>query len=39
VIVPSDTCTSATPKFHEAAIEMIDAVALVTTTKDVIAHL
>jgi len=39
VIVPSDMCTSANPKFHEAAIEMIDAVALVTTTDDVIAHL
>lgn len=39
VIVPSDTCTSATPKFHESAIEMIDAVALVTPMEDVIAHL
>lgn len=39
LIVPGDTCTSANPKFHEAAIEMIDAIALVTPTEDVIAHL
>ena len=39
LIVPSDASTSANPKFHEAAIEMIDAIALVTTTEDVIAHL
>lgn len=39
VIVPSDCCTSANPKFHEAAIEMIDAMALLTTTEDIMAHL
>jgi len=39
LIVPSDASISANPKFHEAAIEMIDAIALVTTTEDVIAHL
>ncbi len=39
LIVPSDASTSANPKFHEAAMEMIDAIALVTTTEDVIAHL
>ena len=39
LIVPSDASISANPKFHEACIEMIDAIALVTTTKDVIAHL
>ena len=39
LIVPNDASTSANPKFHEAAIEMIDAIALVTSTDDVIAHL
>jgi len=39
LIVPSDASTSANPKFHEAAMEMIDAIALVTTTEDVVAHL
>jgi nicotinamidase-related amidase len=39
LIVPSDASTSGNPKFHEAAIEMIDAIALVTTTEDVIKHL
>ncbi len=39
LIVPNDTTTSANPKFHEAAMEMIDAIALVTSTEDVIAHL
>jgi biuret amidohydrolase len=39
LIVPSDASTSANPKFHEAAMEMIDAIALVAPTEDVIAHL
>jgi nicotinamidase-related amidase len=39
LIVPSDACTSANPKFHEAAMEMMDAITLVTTTEEVIAHL
>ena len=39
LIVPSDASTSANPKFHEAAMAMIDAIGLVTTTEDVIAHL
>ena len=39
LIVPSDASTSASPKFHEAAIEMISVMTLVTTTEDVIAHL
>ena len=39
LIVPNDASTSANPKFHEAAMEMIDAIALVTSTDDVIAHL
>jgi len=39
LIVPSDACTSANPKFHEATSEMIDAVALLTTTEDIVAHL
>jgi nicotinamidase-related amidase len=39
LIVPDDASTSANPKFHEAAMAMIDAIALVTSTDDVIAHL
>lgn len=39
LIVPDDASTSANPKFHEAAMGMIDAIALVTSTEDVIAHL
>jgi nicotinamidase-related amidase len=39
LIVPNDASTSANPKFHEAAMEMIDAIALVTSTDDVIVHL
>jgi len=39
VIVPSDASTGANPKFHEAAMEMINAIAMVTTTEDVIRHL
>lgn len=39
IIVPSDAYTSANPKFQKAAIEMIDTVALVHTTEDVIVHL
>jgi nicotinamidase-related amidase len=39
LIVPGDASTSANPKFHEVAMEMISAVTLVTTTEDVIAHL
>jgi nicotinamidase-related amidase len=39
LIVPSDASTAASPKFHEAAMEMMDAFTLVTSTKDVIAHL
>ena len=39
IIVPSDCCTSANPKFHESASEMIDAMALLTTAEDIAAHL
>jgi len=39
LIVPNDASTSANPKFHEAAMGMIDAIAQVTSTQDVIAHL
>jgi nicotinamidase-related amidase len=40
VIVPSDASTSASAKAHEAAMTlMIPAMALVTTTDDVMAHL
>jgi len=39
-IVPSDASTAANPKGHEAAMNiMIPAMALVTTTEDIIAHL
>jgi biuret amidohydrolase len=39
LIVPSDASTSANPKFHEAALDMISVMTLVTPTDDVIAHL
>jgi nicotinamidase-related amidase len=40
IIVPSDASTSASQKAHEAAMNlMIPAMALVTTTEDVLAHL
>ena len=39
LIVPSDASTSANLKFHEAAMDMLDAFTLVTPTEDVIAHL
>ena len=39
LIVPSDASTSANPKFHEVALEMISVMTLVTPTEDVIAHL
>ncbi|MFH0845601.1 MAG: cysteine hydrolase [Pseudomonadota bacterium] len=40
MIVPSDASTSANPKAHDVAMNMmIPAMALVTTTEDIIAHL
>ena len=40
LIVPSDASTSANPKAHDVAMNMmIPAMALVTTTDDIIAHL
>jgi nicotinamidase-related amidase len=40
MIVPSDASTSANAKAHDAAMNMmIPAMALVTTTEDVLAHL
>ena len=39
LIVPGDASTSANPKFHEVAMEMISVMTLVTSTEDVIAHL
>jgi nicotinamidase-related amidase len=40
LIVPSDTCTDGNRELHEAIMKwMIPAIALVTTSQDVIAHL
>jgi nicotinamidase-related amidase len=40
LIVPSDTCADARPKLHQAVLEeMLPPIALITTTKDLIAHL
>ena len=40
IIVPSDTATDGNKELHEVIFKaMIPAVALVTTTDDVIAHL
>jgi nicotinamidase-related amidase len=40
MIVPSDASTSANPKAHDVAMNiMIPAMALVTPTDDIIAHL
>lgn len=40
VIVPSDTCTDANPRLHDAVISwMLPPIALITTAEDVIAHL
>jgi len=40
VIVPGDACAAPSPEAHRAVLELIaPAVALVTTTEDVLAHL
>jgi nicotinamidase-related amidase len=40
LIVPSDASTSANPKAHDMVMNMmIPALALVTTTEDILAHL
>ena len=39
LVVPSDACTGANYPSQEAAMKMISAIAMVTPTEDVIAHL
>ena len=40
LIVPSDTCADTRTELHKAVLEeMLPPIALITTAKDVIAHL
>jgi len=39
IVLPSDACIGADAAIHEAALKIIDPIAIVTPTDDVVAHL